>query len=386
MVGRDDIELPKMFDSVVILLTLFLSIHIFLPPECFIADTVYLGVPAVHMGTIRLAKIVLGDRVFIGNGAVLPLQTLIGHHSLVGVMSAPPLAFPLDDANAVMHWPEPALRAENGTAWLGNPAMFLPNRQKPHGTFGEEVTYRPSFMLRVGRFIFECLKITLPFVIYILTMLLLLGDFYLLRTRFAQAWHFWCVWPLLYMGAGFAICFVTLLMKWLLIGKYISGEFPMWASFIWRHDLVTSMLDSLAHPYFINILRGTPFVSYWFRLLGATVGSRVWMDTTAITEPDLVHIGDDSAIHNDAQLQTHLFEDRIMKLSVSAKGRGANALALFFLISVADFSFYLTCTAVVYAAPAHRSSLLRWHLSCSPLRQCDALWFAPSPSITPDES
>jgi hypothetical protein len=53
----------------------------------------------------------------------------------------------------------------------------------------------------------------------------------------------------------------------------------------------------------------------WFRLLGAEIGSRVWLDSTGITEPDLVHIGDDCAIHSDALLQTHLFEDRILKMS-----------------------------------------------------------------------
>ena len=301
--------------------------------ECFLADTVYLGVPAVHQGIIRMGKISLGDRVFVGNGACLPMQTRIGNHCLVGVMSAPPLAHPLGDASAVMHWPEPALRSENGTAWLGNPAMYLPRRQAPHGFFDESVLYRPSAILVIMRLIMDFLKMTLPLTIYLVAMLTLVGDFEIVHGRFNHSWQFWLIFPSLYMAAGVGCCFIVLMLKWLLIGKYIAGEHPLWSTFIWRHDLITALLDSLVHPYFINILRGTPFVAMWFRLLGAEIGSRVWMDTTGITEPDLVHIGDDCAIHNDAQIQTHLYEDRILKMSHSYQGNkcsiGNSAVVLY---------------------------------------------------------
>jgi non-ribosomal peptide synthetase-like protein len=214
-----------------------------------------------------------------------------------------------------MHWPEPALRAEHGTAWLGNPAMFLPNRQKPQGSFPESQLYYPSFTLRFVRLCFELVKLTLPLMLFAVLMLVQLADFKLLRLHFTSDVQFWFVWPLLYMGAGVVGLFVTLMVKWILIGKYVAGEHALFSSFVWRHDVVTALLESLAHPYFVSQLRGTPFISFWFRLLGAEIGSRVWLDSTAITEPDLVHLGDDVAIHADAQLQTHLFEDRVLKLS-----------------------------------------------------------------------
>lgn len=49
-------------------------------------------------------------------------------------------------------------------------------------------------------------------------------------------------------------------------------------------------------------------------LLGAKTGKRVWMNTTDITEFDMVSIGDDSALNQDCGPQTHLFEDRVMKI------------------------------------------------------------------------
>jgi len=38
------------------------------------------------------------------------------------------------------------------------------------------------------------------------------------------------------------------------------------------------------------------------------------MDTTDLTEFDMVSIGDDCALNTDSGPQTHLFEDRVMKI------------------------------------------------------------------------
>jgi non-ribosomal peptide synthetase-like protein len=63
------------------------------------------------------------------------------------------------------------------------------------------------------------------------------------------------------------------------------------------------------------MLTGTPFVCWYFRLLGAKIGRRVYMETTDLTEFDLVKIGDEATLNADCTIQTHLFEDRVMKMS-----------------------------------------------------------------------
>ena len=59
----------------------------------------------------------------------------------------------------------------------------------------------------------------------------------------------------------------------------------------------------------------------------------MFCDTTDITEYDLVSIGDDAAINENAGLQTHLFEDRVMKVSALEIGAratvGSLAIALY---------------------------------------------------------
>ena len=52
----------------------------------------------------------------------------------------------------------------------------------------------------------------------------------------------------------------------------------------------------------------------FFRLMGCKIGKRVFTDTTDHSQEfDLVSIGDDAALNEDVGLQTHLFEDRVMK-------------------------------------------------------------------------
>ena len=71
-------------------------------------------------------------------------------------------------------------------------------------------------------------------------------------------------------------------------------------------------------------MAGTPFICWFFRLLGAKIGRRVYLDTTELTEFDLIKIGDDVAINLDCTLQTHLFEDRVMKMSTIDIGAGCS--------------------------------------------------------------
>jgi non-ribosomal peptide synthetase-like protein len=74
------------------------------------------------------------------------------------------------------------------------------------------------------------------------------------------------------------------------------------------------MYEGIAVPNFMRYLRGTPWLPIAFRLLGAKIGRGVYMDTTDVTEFDCVTIGDHSELNALSCPQTHLFEDRVMKV------------------------------------------------------------------------
>jgi len=67
--------------------------------------------------------------------------------------------------------------------------------------------------------------------------------------------------------------------------------------------------------------------------MGAKIGSRVYAETADMTEHDVVCIGDDAALNMDCGIQTHLFEDRVMKISTVDIGArcavGAGAIVLY---------------------------------------------------------
>jgi non-ribosomal peptide synthetase-like protein len=63
------------------------------------------------------------------------------------------------------------------------------------------------------------------------------------------------------------------------------------------------------------MIQGTPFLPWFFRLLGSKIGKNVYMETTEITEFDLVRIDDNACLNFGCTIQTHLFEDRVMKMS-----------------------------------------------------------------------
>ena len=50
-------------------------------------------------------------------------------------------------------------------------------------------------------------------------------------------------------------------------------------------------------------------------MLGCKIGKGVCLYSTQITEFDLIKIDDNSSLNDNCTLQTHLFEDRVMKMS-----------------------------------------------------------------------
>jgi non-ribosomal peptide synthetase-like protein len=130
--------------------------------------------------------------------------------------------------------------------------------------------------------------------------------------------------PLLLFGIGIASTVFVVLLKWLIVGKYRPRVEPLWSVFVRRSELITGLYETVVVPTLLSALTGTPWIAPVLRLLGVKIGKRVWMDTTFITEFDLVEIGDDAAIGASTSLQTHLFEDRVMKMSTIKIGAGAN--------------------------------------------------------------
>ena len=199
-----------------------------------------------------------------------------------------------------------------GQTWVGSPPVNLPSREVLKG-FPEHLTFRPSLWRFIGRGLIEAARIILP-----LALVIGVGYVIVLDSMPYAAQEDWLGLAIelslsgLYYGIG---CFLfVVVLKWLLIGRYTPRAAPMWTAFVWVSEAVTSIYESIAVPNFLEYLRGTPMLPFALRLLGAKIGRGVYLDTTDLTEFDCVQIGEHSELNAWSGPQTHLFEDRVMKV------------------------------------------------------------------------
>ena len=269
-------------------------------PESFIADAVLFGAARVEPGALRLDHTRIGRRTFIGNSALLPTGTTIGDETLIGVLSKPPESGEAAD--------------RPGSTWFGSPPISLPTRQSV-GLFDEGARFNPSRRLVATRLAIEFVRVILSLTAFVALFSLLLS-----ACGNLSDWPHGGLWiaglfPFLYLSFALGCGLLVVALKWLVMGRYKPTTQPLWSPFVWRTELVTATYENLAVPNLLEPLRGTMWLPLYLRLLGCRIGKRCYIDTTDITEHDLVDIGDDVALNELAGLQTHLFEDRVMKVS-----------------------------------------------------------------------
>ncbi|NYE59585.1 non-ribosomal peptide synthetase-like protein [Duganella sp. 1224] len=264
--------------------------------ETFIADAVMLGDEEIDGGWMVMKPTVVSHRSFVGNGAYIPDGTVLPEHVLIGVHSRAPDNHHMKD----------------GDTWLGSPPINLPAREQTSG-YPEHLTFHPSPLRRLGRGLIEAFRIVAPH-----ALVIAVGYTLVLAVMPAAGAGRWAevTWDLALAGLGYGVLnyvFVVLL-KWALIGRYRKQSEPMWTPFVWLSEGVTNLYEGIAVPNFMRYLRGTPWLPIAFNLLGCRIGKGVYMDTTDITEFDCVQIGDNSELNALTCPQTHLFEDRVMKI------------------------------------------------------------------------
>jgi non-ribosomal peptide synthetase-like protein len=272
--------------------------------DSFIADGAMLGDEELRGGWMILKPTHIGSRSFIGNGAYVPDGTVVPDDVLIGVQTRAP-------RNEQM---------TSGQTWMGSPPLLYPARETLQG-FPAALTFRPSPLRRLGRGVVEGLRIVLPLALIIATGYLIVV--LILPLAEANGWGLRVANALALAGClyGVTAFLFVVALKWLLVGRYRPRAAPMWTPFVWLSEAVTNLYESLAVPNFLDLLRGTPMLPWALRLLGAHIGQGVYLNTTDLTEFDCVHIGDEAELNAWSGPQTHLFEDRVMKIGLVEIGR-----------------------------------------------------------------
>ncbi len=284
----------------------------------FVADAVTLGEADVRAQQLILDKTVIENNSFVGNSALIPQGYHLNSNMLIGVLSTPP--------------DQQQMAANDARDWFGSPAIPLPRRQESN-PFPPELTIHPNFGRKLARSIVEFIRIILPESAIICCSILFIAYGHDLVVE-KPLWKIIVYFPFYYLFfMGIPAFLLTVLLKWVFIGKYKPKQRPMWSWNVWRSEAITSTYEALSIPFFLEYLQGTPWLPVVMRLLGVKTGKRVFMNTTDITEFDMVTICDDAALNIDCGPQTHLFEDRVMKVgSVKIGARssiGAGTIILY---------------------------------------------------------
>ncbi|MBL8924854.1 MAG: amino acid adenylation domain-containing protein, partial [Pseudonocardia sp.] len=266
----------------------------------FLADDTQVAPYETGGGWVLLGEASVGERSFVGNSGIVGPGRRVPDHSLVAVLSSAPA------------------HAEVGTSWLGRPAMELP-RVAETGDLAR--TFAPPRRLVVARALVESMRV-LPWLIMAVLGVGVLTVFEFIRTEWG-----WGVAAaaagLVMFGAGLVAALVTTAAKWLLVGRFREGQHPLWSSFVWRNELFDVFYEELGVPWFGGPFLGTPMFNAWVRTLGVKVGKGVWLESYWLPETDLVRLGDGATVNRGCVLQTHLFHDRLLRISSVQLARGA---------------------------------------------------------------
>lgn len=104
------------------------------------------------------------------------------------------------------------------------------------------------------------------------------------------------------------------LFKWMLLGRYRKCNTPMWTPFVWLSGSGHQHVRRHCRPQLPALPAWHALLPLALNLLGTRIATSAYLDTTDMTEFDCVQIGAHSELNALCCPQTHLFEDRVMKI------------------------------------------------------------------------
>ena len=103
---------------------------------------------------------------------------------------------------------------------------------------------------------------------------------------------------------------LSIAIKWLVVGRYKPGSYPVWGYYYLRWWVATRFLP-LGWP---RMFSGTPIMSLYYRAMGAKVGKNVVIATPICVAFDMISIGDESSIGAETHMLGYRVEDGMLKI------------------------------------------------------------------------
>ena len=239
----------------------------------FLADDTLLGSYELGGGWLRVERIKIGKRAFLGNSGMTAPGRKVPKQGLVAVLSAAPRR----------------KQAKAGSSWLGSPPAQLrrAGRQRRRRAAPTHPPTAPAGRPRAGRAPAGGAGAGRRSLLCWASVVGAAG----LADRAGWSGR-GLLAGLVLIVAGAVAAGVTTVAKWLLVGRLRGREHPLWSWFVWRNELADTFVEVIAAPWFARAATGTPVLNVWLRSLGAQVGEGVWCETYWLPEADLVHLRD----------------------------------------------------------------------------------------------
>ncbi len=271
----------------------------------FLADHSLVASHRSGFGWVHLGTSVIGERTFVGNSAIVGPDRDLPEDALVAVLSSAPHKAPV------------------GSSWLGRRAQPI---ARAHTEADESATFRPPRRLQAARGFVEAFRMVPAMVSAWIDLMIVyaLTSIYMNYGMGLQGLLYTALWSgVVLLAASTLACLVPVIVKWALMGRFRTGERPLFSSFVWRNELADVFSESLAVPSLVRLSVGSPLFNAWSRLMGAHVERGVWCETWWLPEFDLVTLEEGVSVNRGTVLQTHLFHDRIMRLEPVTMRRGS---------------------------------------------------------------
>ena len=266
----------------------------------FLADDTMVASYELGGGWVRVGRVKIGKRAFIGNSGMAGGGHNVAKNSLVAVLSVAPT------------------KSKAGTSWLGSPPVKL---RRSAQNVDKALTHKPSRKLKVMRGLVELCRAVPVIVTVAIAFGVLLGLAWLWATL--ALWAAFALSGAVLAVAGAVAAGITTIAKWVVVGRVGRIERPLWSSFVWRNEVVDTFVELVAAPWFAMPAAGTPLLNVWLRSIGATIGRGVWCESYWLPEADLVTLEAGSTVNRGCVVQTHLFHDRMMSMDTVHLAAGA---------------------------------------------------------------
>lgn len=243
----------------------------------------------------------------------------LGGDSLLAVETAMELRKSLNadiGVRDIYRWPTVRQLAEHVTS-LSTGKSDVEAKTVTRGRTAEEVFTEQSTWVRRISITLQSVSL---YVLYGIPMVIVVGlvelYFGVMSEKVSPAFASFAVAALFIGGYPLLLGF-SILAKWIIVGRYQPGSYPLWGWYYFRWWFVTRFYRMSG----VGLLAGTPLINIYLRLMGARIGRGCVINTAHCTSFDLLAVGDHTCIGNETQLLGYRVADGMLTIGPTTLGK-----------------------------------------------------------------